>query len=95
MKIVRYVIQFLIGSSKQRKQITPKQKKQRALEHINQLKEHYELLNNNKEISSGDKIRANMNSLQLMVIEASILTNKIIVSDNLLLELEKVIFLEV
>jgi len=95
MKIVQTVIQFLCGPSKKNQQITPEEKKKRALEYIDQLKHRYNVVSKCVSGTAGDKIEANMNSLQLMAIEASILTNKTIVNDELLLELEKVIFREV
>lgn len=95
MKIAKIVAQFLFGGSKKQKPLTPEKKKEIALDYINQLKQRYDVIAKCVTGKAGEKIGANMNSLQLMAIEASILTNQTIVSDELLIELERVIFMEV
>jgi intracellular sulfur oxidation DsrE/DsrF family protein len=70
------------------KELTQKQKQNRALEYVDELIKSY-----NWKMSTVDEIGSKMgycmNSMEMMKIKAQLLTNQIVVTDKLLFELER------
>lgn len=81
------VIEFLT----KKKKILPmsqRKKNEIALEYLQQIQKHYDG-QQKLDIHIGSKIGVYMNSLELMVIEAKLLTGQLDATDELILELEK------
>lgn len=70
------------------KELTQKKKQERALEYVEELIKAYDLKMKDSE-NVFLKIGNCMNSMELIKIKAQLLTNQIIVTDELLFELEK------
>lgn len=90
MKTVQTVKKLFSFKLKRKKiLLTQKQKNKIAIDYIRQAREHYD--NKIKQPTVGDKISATMNSLELMSIEARLLTGQLDASDDLLVALEEML----
>lgn len=70
------------------KKLTQKQKQERALDYVEELIKSYEWKMSTTD-SPGKKMGYCMNSMEMIKIKAQLLTNQIVVTDELLFELEK------
>lgn len=89
MKIVQTVKKLFSFKLMRKKLLTQKQKNKIAIDYIRQAREHYD--DESKQPTVGDKIGATMNSLELMVIEAKLLTGQLDATDDLLVALEEML----